>query len=99
MVAQVVTPTSRTESGPETRVPGPTGSAVERRLEAVLRDRFGLQEFRPWQKEAILAVLSGRGPVLVVAPTGGGKSLTYQVPAIVLEGTTLVLSPLVALIM
>jgi ATP-dependent DNA helicase RecQ len=66
-------------------------------LSEILRDRFGLQAFRPWQREAIDALLHGSGRVLVVAPTGGGKSLTYQVPATVLHGTTLVLSPLVAL--
>ncbi|HEX4445541.1 MAG TPA: ATP-dependent DNA helicase RecQ [Polyangiaceae bacterium] len=66
-------------------------------LSDVLRKSFGLQDFRPWQREAIEAVLQGSGRVLVVAPTGGGKSLTYQVPAAVLQGTTLVLSPLVAL--
>jgi len=66
-------------------------------LDAVLRDRFGLARFHPWQREAIDAVLRPGGRVLVVAPTGGGKSLTYQVPAAVLEGMTLVLSPLVAL--
>ena len=66
-------------------------------LAEVLRTSFGLERFRPWQREAIDAVLTGSGRVLVVAPTGGGKSLTYQVPAAVLPGTTLVLSPLVAL--
>jgi ATP-dependent DNA helicase RecQ len=66
-------------------------------LDAVLQERFGLTAFRPWQKEAIVAVLGSPGRVLVVAPTGGGKSLTYQLPATVLPGTTLVLSPLVAL--
>jgi ATP-dependent DNA helicase RecQ len=66
-------------------------------LEAVLQERFGLSAFRPWQKEAIVALLGSPGRVLVVAPTGGGKSLTYQLPAAVLPGTTLVLSPLVAL--
>ncbi len=66
-------------------------------LDAVLRERFGLEGFRPWQREAIDALLDGPGKVLVVAPTGGGKSLTYQLPAAVLGGTTLVLSPLVAL--
>lgn len=66
-------------------------------LNEVLRTRFGLREFRPWQREAIEALLRGPGRVLVVAPTGGGKSLTYQIPAVVLAGTTLVLSPLVAL--
>jgi len=66
-------------------------------LDVVLRDRFGLERFHPWQREAIDAVLRPGGRVLVVAPTGGGKSLTYQVPAAVLDGVTLVLSPLVAL--
>jgi len=66
-------------------------------LDLVLRESFGLEAFRPWQREAILGVLEGSGRVLVVAPTGGGKSLTYQVPAAVLGGMTLVLSPLVAL--
>jgi ATP-dependent DNA helicase RecQ len=62
-----------------------------------LRSRFGLEAFRPWQREAIDSILGDPGRVLVVAPTGGGKSLTYQLPAAVLEGTTLVISPLVAL--
>lgn len=67
------------------------------KIDHVLRERFGLQEFRPWQREAIEALLSDPGRVLVVAPTGGGKSLTYQLPAVLLEGLTLVVSPLVAL--
>jgi ATP-dependent DNA helicase RecQ len=66
-------------------------------LDTVLRQSFGLESFRPWQREAVQAVLEGPGRVLVVAPTGGGKSLTYQFPAAVLDGMTLVLSPLVAL--
>ena len=72
-------------------------------LDSILRERFGLASFRPWQREAIEAILRGahgsRGAhaALVIAPTGGGKSLVYQLPAVVLGGTTLVLSPLVAL--
>lgn len=66
-------------------------------IDEALEKRFGLQAFRPWQREAIEALLTGPGRVLVVAPTGGGKSLTYQLPAAVLGGTTLVVSPLVAL--
>lgn len=66
-------------------------------IDEVLKRAFGLDAFRPWQREAILALLGDPGRVLVVAPTGGGKSLTYQLPAAVLGGTTLVLSPLVAL--
>jgi ATP-dependent DNA helicase RecQ len=66
-------------------------------LDAILRERFGLEAFRPWQRDAVDELLDGSGRVLVVAPTGGGKSLTYQLPAAVLDGMTLVLSPLVAL--
>ncbi len=64
---------------------------------ATLTEVFGLRAFRPWQWDAISALLEGKGRVLVVAPTGGGKSLTYQLPAALLPGVTLVLSPLVAL--
>ncbi len=66
-------------------------------LEEVLRTRFQLPAFRPWQREAIDALLGPPGKALVVAPTGGGKSLTYQLPAAVLPGVTLVISPLIAL--
>ncbi|MBW2462199.1 MAG: ATP-dependent DNA helicase RecQ [Deltaproteobacteria bacterium] len=62
-----------------------------------LRARFGLPDFHPWQREAIDSLLNGKKRVLVVAPTGGGKSLTYQFPATELEGTTVVVSPLIAL--
>ncbi|CAN5128665.1 hypothetical protein BH23GEM2_BH23GEM2_04690 [soil metagenome] len=63
---------------------------------AVLRQRFDYPEFRNGQADAIGAVLSGRD-VLVVLPTGGGKSLCYQVPALVLPGMTVVISPLISL--
>ena len=63
---------------------------------AVLRDVFGFEAFRAGQEEIISAVLAGRDCVGVM-PTGAGKSLTYQIPARVLGGTTLVVSPLVAL--
>ena len=65
-------------------------------LDRALRDRFGLHAFRPGQREVIEQVLSGRD-VLCVMPTGGGKSLCYQLPALLLEGVTLVVSPLIAL--
>jgi len=58
--------------------------------------RLGYTEFRPGQREAVLTLLEKRR-LLLVAPTGGGKSLSYQLPACLLPGTTLVLSPLVAL--
>ena len=59
-------------------------------LETRLAARFGLSSFRPWQREAVDALLHGAGRALVVAPTGGGKSLTYQFPATELPGTTVV---------
>ncbi len=64
-------------------------------LDAGLR-QLGFAAFRPGQREAIEALLDG-GRVLLVAPTGGGKSLTYQLPASLLPGTTIVVSPLIAL--
>jgi ATP-dependent DNA helicase RecQ len=62
----------------------------------VLLNIFGYSSFRAGQDEAINATMQGRD-VLAVMPTGGGKSMVYQVPAIALGGTTLVLSPLIAL--
>ena len=58
--------------------------------------QFGLTSFRPGQKEVISTVLAGRD-CLCVMPTGGGKSLCYQLPAVALNGLTLVVSPLIAL--
>ena len=66
-------------------------------IDDALTQRFGLESFRPWQRQAIEPLLEKGSRVLVVAPTGGGKSLTYQLPAVVLDGMTLVLCPLVAL--
>ncbi len=59
-------------------------------------DRLGYSAFRPGQREAIETILEQRR-LLLVAPTGGGKSLIYQLPATLLPGTTLVVSPLVSL--
>lgn len=62
----------------------------------VLRDTFGYQQFRPGQQTIINTALCGRD-CLVVMPTGGGKSLCYQIPALVMDGLTLVVSPLISL--
>jgi ATP-dependent DNA helicase RecQ len=62
----------------------------------ILNDRFKLNAFRPGQEAVIDALLGGRS-ALAVFPTGGGKSLCYQLPALMLEGLTLVVSPLIAL--
>jgi ATP-dependent DNA helicase RecQ len=61
-----------------------------------LLERFGLQAFRPGQREAVQAALDGRDS-LVVMPTGGGKSLCYQLPALAGEALVVVVSPLIAL--
>ena len=63
---------------------------------SVLCDRFGHADFRPGQAEIIAAVLDGRD-ILAVLPTGSGKSLLYQLPALLLPSLTLVISPLVSL--
>ena len=62
----------------------------------VLREVFGFDGFRPGQEEVIEAVLAGRDCIAVM-PTGAGKSLTYQLPARMLDGTVLVISPLISL--
>ncbi|MCD8189521.1 MAG: DNA helicase RecQ [Clostridiales bacterium] len=63
---------------------------------ALLREYFGHDSFRPSQEEAIDCLLSGRD-LLAVMPTGAGKSICYQIPALMAEGVTLVISPLVSL--
>jgi ATP-dependent DNA helicase RecQ len=65
-------------------------------LLSALHQYWGFSTFRPLQREAIEAVVSGRDSVLVL-PTGGGKSLCFQVPALVHDGLALVVSPLIAL--
>jgi ATP-dependent DNA helicase RecQ len=65
-------------------------------LDALLNDRFGFSEFRPAQRQVIDCVMAGES-VLAVMPTGSGKSLCYQLPALALPGLTLVVSPLIAL--
>lgn len=62
----------------------------------VLKDVFGFDDFRPGQERVVDALLAGRS-VLTVMPTGAGKSLCFQVPALVLGGLTVVVSPLLAL--
>lgn len=65
-------------------------------LAAALREHFGLDSFRPLQSEIIREVLAGR-PAVGILPTGAGKSLCYQLPALLLPGVTLVISPLISL--
>src|SRR5215204_2656136 len=62
----------------------------------ILRAGFGLGDFRPGQK-AVMSALWKHKAALAVFPTGGGKSLCYQLPALMFEGVTIVVSPLIAL--
>ena len=66
------------------------------KADGMLRTVFGFDSYRPGQEEIIRAALEGRD-ILAVLPTGGGKSLCYQLPAVVLGGLTVVVSPLIAL--
>src|SRR5258708_33726955 len=66
------------------------------RIERVMQGIWENRQLHPFQLEALKAVLTGRD-VLTLAPTGSGKSLTYQLPALLRSGCTLVISPLIAL--
>jgi ATP-dependent DNA helicase RecQ len=74
----------------------PLRTVATQDLYRVLKDVFGFDEFRPGQRQVIEAVMEGRDCIGVM-PTGAGKSLTYQLPARLLEGTVLVVSPLISL--
>ena len=65
-------------------------------INQVLRDKFGYTSFREGQESIINAILSHQN-VLGIMPTGGGKSVCYQLPALLLDGLTLVISPLISL--
>ena len=79
------------ETNPPSGSVPPEGAPI-----ALLRKHFGHDRFRPLQERAIAALLSGKDAVILM-PTGGGKSLCYQLPALALDGLTLVVSPLIAL--
>ena len=76
--------------------PDPLETSLDSTLETVLESQFGWSDFRPGQRPVVEALLAGRD-CLAVLPTGGGKSLCFQLPALVRQGLVLVISPLVAL--
>lgn len=88
------------EPGQKYRTPSnplaPANSASLTAARSVLLQYFGYGTFRPVQEKAVQAVLSGRD-ALIVLPTGGGKSICYQIPALMRRGITVVVSPLISL--
>ncbi len=70
--------------------------AGRQEIRQILSSTWGHEKFRPLQEEIILSVLSGKD-TLALMPTGGGKSVTFQVPALAMEGICLVITPLIAL--
>ena len=68
----------------------------EKSLHELLKNVFGFEQFKGNQKAIIKSILAGNN-TFVLMPTGGGKSLCYQLPALISEGTTIVVSPLIAL--
>ncbi len=70
--------------------------SLEERLERALHERFGFERFMAGQEEVVTRVMEGQDTLAILA-TGAGKSLCYQLPALLLDGTTVVVSPLIAL--
>jgi DNA topoisomerase-3 len=91
--AKVPAPEASTPSAHASRTPSAQGPQA---LQTLLRERFGFEAFRPHQQAVCEAAAAG-DDVLLVMPTGAGKSLCYQLPGLARGGTTLVVSPLIAL--
>ncbi|MFC3231205.1 DNA helicase RecQ [Marinibaculum pumilum] len=83
-------------TGPDPQTPEPPSPEGLDAARRILTERFGFRDFRPGQAEIVAALLSGRD-VLAIMPTGGGKSLCYQLPALLEPRLTIVVSPLIAL--
>ena len=70
---------------------------IQEKAEQILKTVFGYDSFRPLQLDIIKNVLNGND-TLAIMPTGGGKSICYQIPALIFPGITIVVSPLISLI-
>src|SRR4051812_22067145 len=81
----------KTTFAKETLVTKPTSD-----LQQALQEQFGFNKFKGDQEKIIQSLLSGRD-TFVIMPTGGGKSLCYQLPAVILPGVAIIVSPLIAL--
>src|SRR5687767_1416344 len=77
-------------------MPSQRTQSNQRKIRSILHDVFHISELREGQEDVIQSVLERRN-TLAVMPTGSGKSLCYQIPALMLPGTTVVVSPLIAL--
>lgn len=77
-------------------IPMPTAAPTFAQAQKALKQYFGYDEFHKTQEKAIRSVLAGKD-TFVLMPTGGGKSICYQIPSLILPGTTIVVSPLIAL--
>src|ERR1041385_482158 len=74
----------------------PSGKSAADKISKIAREKLGLESLRPGQKEAVTALLE-KHDVLVVQPTGSGKSAIYQIAGLLMSGATLIVSPLIAL--
>ena len=90
------TPSTTSTKSPPVPFPGPRTPTAPANLRHLLKTAFGFDDFRPYQETVCRAATEGRD-LLLVMPTGAGKSLCYQLPGIARAGTTLVVSPLIAL--
>src|SRR5215203_5317776 len=90
------TPTKRRTPTKITAAPKSKATTVTTDLQQALQEHFGFNKFKGDQEKIIQSLLSGRD-TFVIMPTGGGKSLCYQLPAVILPGVAIIVSPLIAL--